>query len=440
MRKVLCIVLIFILCSFTIYSFAEDTNTTENSNTENISTLQEEQKGIQTQLEQSGEQLTEVQDELTENLEQIQKLDEKIEASEEELKTLNEKIDKLSQNIKQLEEKLKIANKNYHKQKKLLESRLITMYESGENEYLDVLLSSASMSDFISGYFLITEIASYDTELLEDVEEKKQIIELADERLTDNMDQLEIMKKNQETNNKILQNVKTMRENYVAKLTEQEKEIQDKIDEYKTQFEQVNKEILEVALSQGFTADYIGGIMEWPVPGYTKITSPFAMRVHPITGVYKLHTGVDISAPMGANFIAANSGLVTKAYYNGAYGNMVLIDHGGGISTLYAHGSEILVQVGQMVNRGDPVLKVGSTGYSTGPHAHFEVRINGVPTNPIDYITKSKIPETVNSNTNNNTTNTTNTVNTNNTVSTTEANTSAQETNTSTENKVTTSN
>lgn len=440
MRKILCIALIFILCSFTIYSFAEDTNTTDTANTSDISTLQEEQKGIQTQLEQSGEQLLEVQDELTENLEQIQKLDEKIEVSEEELRVLNEKIEKLSQNIKQLEEKLKVANKNYQKQKKLLESRLITMYESGENEYLDVLLSSATMSEFISSYFLITEIASYDIELLEEVEEKRAIIELADERLTDNMNQLGIMKKNQETNTKILQNVKKMRENYVAKLTEQELEIQTKIDEYKAQFEQVNKEILEVALSQGFTADYIGGIMEWPVPGYTKITSPFAMRVHPITGVYKLHTGVDISAPTGANFVAANSGLVTKAYYNSAYGNMVLIDHGGGISTLYAHGSEILVQVGQMVNRGDPVLKVGSTGYSTGPHAHFEVRINGQPTNPIDYITKSKIPETV---TNTNTTNTvdaTNTSNTTNTVNATETNTTTQGENIVSENKETTSN
>ena len=134
--------------------------------------------------------------------------------------------------------------------------------------------------------------------------------------------------------------------------------------------------------------------MAWPVPGYTKITSNYGMRVHPITGVYKLHTGVDISAPIGANFVAANDGIVTKAYYNSAYGNMVMIDHGGGISTLYAHGSEILVQVGQTVSRGEPILKVGSTGYSTGPHAHFEVRINGIVTNPIEYITGLKIPET----------------------------------------------
>ena len=103
--------------------------------------------------------------------------------------------------------------------------------------------------------------------------------------------------------------------------------------------------------------------------------------------VYKLHTGTDIGAPMGANFVAANDGVVSYAGPNAAYGNMVIINHGGGISTLYAHGSQILVQKGDVVRKGTPVLKVGSTGYSTGPHAHFEVRINGQYVNPMNYIT-----------------------------------------------------
>ena len=137
--------------------------------------------------------------------------------------------------------------------------------------------------------------------------------------------------------------------------------------------------------------EYIGGVMAWPVPGYTTVTSPFAMRVHPITGVYKLHTGVDIRAPQGANFVAAADGVVTKAGYNSAYGNMVIIDHGGGISTLYAHGSEIMVELGQEIKKLDTVIKVGATGYATGPHAHFEVRINGSPVQPLDYITSQNM-------------------------------------------------
>lgn len=183
-------------------------------------------------------------------------------------------------------------------------------------------------------------------------------------------------------------------------MSDEEKAKQAQIDEITAAYEAVNNQILELA-KQGLDTAYIGGVLAWPVPGYTKITSNYGMRVHPITGQYKLHTGVDISAPIGANFVAANDGIVTKAEYNTAYGNMVIIDHGGGISTLYAHGSEILVTVGQTVKRNEAILKVGSTGYSTGPHAHFEVRINGVVTNPIEYITNGVIPESQNQNTNN---------------------------------------
>lgn len=414
MRKLFCGFIIIVLCSMCLYSYAEDTNvtnentsntaisnTTNNeinnniSNNSSIINLQDKQKELLTQMEESGGELTKVQDELTENLEQIQILDGNIEQSEQELQELQEKINKVNKNTLQLKKKLAIANKNYERQKKVMQTRLISMYESGDTEYLDVVLKSTNLSEFLSSYCLINEIASYDNELLDDVQNRKEIIELANEKLEENYDKLSIMRKNQETNTKILQNTKALRKQYADSLTNQEKEIQSQIDEYKLQFEQVNKEILEIALKEGLSADYIGGEMAWPVPGYTKITSNYGMRVHPITGVYKLHTGVDISAPMGASFVAANNGIVTKAGYNGAYGNMVMIDHGGGISTLYAHGSEILVQVGQVVTRGDPILKVGSTGYSTGPHAHFEVRINGVVTNPIEYITKGKIPDVI---------------------------------------------
>lgn len=162
--------------------------------------------------------------------------------------------------------------------------------------------------------------------------------------------------------------------------------MQRQVEEYQKEITAIETEIRLLALAN-VSVQYVGGTMAWPVPGYTRITSQFGMRTHPITGVYKLHTGVDIGAPMGATFIAANDGLVTYAGWNNAYGNMVIVDHGGGITTLYAHGSEILVHAGDTVLQGTPVLKVGSTGYSTGPHAHFEVRINGEYVQPLDYIT-----------------------------------------------------
>ena len=374
MRKILCIVLAFAICSFCVFPYvhAEDTATD----------LQTQREELQNQLNDANEQLDGVQSELSENLQQVQKLDE-----------LNTKIADLQTSMDEVEAKLKEAEENYKKQKELLDNRLIAVYESSDTQYLDVILSSKNISDFLSNYFLITELATKDTELLEDMQGKKEEIELAKNKLEKDREQLGNIKVNQTKTAKILENTKTVRENYISKLSDQEKSIQEKIDEYNTRFAEINAEILAIA-RDGIDTQYIGGELAWPVPGYTRISSKYGMRTHPITGVYKLHTGVDISAPLGANFIAANDGIVTKAGYNSAYGNMVIIDHGGGVSTLYAHGSEILVQVGQVVKRGESILKVGSTGYSTGPHAHFEVRLNGVVTDPMPYITNGLIPGT----------------------------------------------
>ena len=407
MRKILCGVLAFVILSFSIFSYV----LAENENTD----LQKQREDLQNQINDANGQLEDVQNELSENLQQVQKLDEKIESSNKELEEINTKISELQTSMNEVQAKLERAEENFNNQKEKLDNRLIAVYESSDTEYLDVILSSRSISEFLSNYFLITELAKHDTELLEDMQLKKNEIKRSKEKLEKDKKELSTIKANQSKTAKILENTKTVRENYISKLSNSEKEIQAKIDEYNAQFAAINAEILAM-VKDGIAAEYIGGELAWPVPGYTRISSKYGMRTHPITGVYKLHTGTDISAPMGANFIAANDGIVTKAEYNGAYGNMVIIDHGGGVSTLYAHGSEILVQVGQNVKRGEPVLKVGSTGYSTGPHAHFEVRLNGVVTDPMPYITNGLVPTTQNNQATqeNNTTNTNNEGNTTN--------------------------
>ena len=383
MRKILCSVLAFLMigCYITI-SYADE-----------LTDLQSKQETLQNQIQDATGNLEDVQSDINENLQQVQNLDERINESTTKIEELNTKITELKTSISEIEGKLTEAQENYENQKKILEARLIAMYEAGETQYLDVFLQSRNMSEFLSNYFLITEIASYDMDLLEEVENKKRVIDTAMEKLQKNKEELDTALQTQLKTSKILENTKTLRENYVSKLSEEEKKIQAQIDDYTTQVNALNAEILQLAL-QGIDTQYIGGVLAWPVPGYTRISSNYGMRYHPILHVNKLHTGVDIAAPMGANFVAANDGIVTKAGYNGAYGNMVIIDHGGGISTLYAHGSEILVTVGQTVKRNESILKVGSTGYSTGPHAHFEVRINGVVTNPIEYITNGVIPGT----------------------------------------------
>lgn len=404
MRKILCIVLAFVICSFSVFSYvhAEEntTNTQDTNNTNDQATdLQTKQQELQNQINEATGQLEDVQTDLSENLQQVQKLDERIESSQTELDELNTQITELQTSIDEISTKLEQEEETYNNQKNLLDKRLVAMYEEGETSYLDVILSSSSLAEFLSNYAYLSEIAKYENELLLDIQSRKKEIELEKEKLDNNQEQLATIKANQTKTARILENTKTVRENFIAKLSDEEKNIQAQIDEYNRQFAEVNAEILALAM-EGLDTQYIGGVFAWPTPGYTRITSKYGMRTHPITGVYKLHTGVDIGAPMGASFVAANDGIVVKAGYNGAYGNMVIIDHGGGIQTLYAHGSEIMVNVGDIVKKGETVvLKVGSTGYSTGAHAHFEVRINGQTVDPIPYITNGVVPSNDTTNT-----------------------------------------
>ena len=136
--------------------------------------------------------------------------------------------------------------------------------------------------------------------------------------------------------------------------------------------------------------------MQWPVPGFYRVSSPFGYRIHPVFNTRSFHAGIDIGSNFnpqggregiyGRNFVAALDGTVIFVGPFDGYGNTVIIDHGGEITTLYAHGSVILVNEGQRVVAGTPVMTVGSTGVSTGPHAHFEVRVNGRPVDPIPYL------------------------------------------------------
>lgn len=380
MQKICKLLIISVLiCSITLVSYGTE-----------IDELQDKKNEIQTQIDESNNQLSTVDDELTENLQQIQKLDENIKTTEEDLEELEQNISNIEEEISSVGKDLEEITLKYQKQKQLLDTRLVTMYETENTNYLDVVLRSKSLSEFISSYYLIGEIASYDMDLLELVQNEKEQIELKSNQINNQKENLERKKRTEQKTQIALSNTKTLRKNLISRLSEKEQALQAQIDEYNEQVESIENEIKRLALTINFGEDYKGGEMKWPIMEHYTITSNYGMRVHPITGVYKLHTGVDIRASTGTEFTAIANGIVVKAEMNKAYGNMVIIDHGGGVQTLYAHGSEIVAQVGQEVQAGDVVLKVGSTGYSTGPHAHFEVRINGETVNPLDYV---KIPE-----------------------------------------------
>ena len=353
---------------------------------ENLEDLQNKKSDLQNQINESNEQIQEIKIELTENLEQLNNISEKIYNYESEISSLETELNTIETEIQKTSDKLNIVETNYNLQKEAFQARMVAIYEAGNVVYLDVLLNSNSFSDFISNYYLIGEIAKYDNNLLENIEEQKKQIESAKSLLEEKKKNLNVLKKNKEKTAIALENSKVIRNSYISRLSEQEKETQSKIDEYQTELNNLESQI--VALTTGnIGSDYIGGEFAWPAPGYTTITSRYGMRIHPILKTARIHTGTDIAMPTGAYIIAANDGIVIKSMYTTGYGNMVMIDHGGGVSTLYGHGSEIIAQTGQEVKKGDIIMKAGSTGWSTGPHLHFEVRINGTAVDSLPYIT-----------------------------------------------------
>lgn len=377
MKKKFIMVLIVVLLICTAYS---------TINAENLSDLQAQKEQIKNELSSANENLEGLQVELTEALEEVSKVEAQIAEGEAELEETTAKLKELEKEIKQIQEKLNVIETDYEKQKDMFEKRIVALYEMGETTYLDVLLSSKSITDFISNYYLIGEVAQYDSELLDTIEREKNKIEQIKEQITQKNNDLKLAKTNQEKTLIALENAKTIKNSYVNNLTQEEQEIKTKIDEYQSQLNSLDSKILILTTGE-IGEDYVGGEFLWPAPGYKTITSPFGTRFHPILHIYRTHYGIDIGAPKGAYVVAANSGVVTTASYLSSYGNAVIIDHGGGVSTVYAHGSEILTTVGTKVNKGDIIMKVGSTGLSTGPHLHFGVTVNGKYVNPMPYLT-----------------------------------------------------
>ena len=348
--------------------------------------LRLEKEETEADIESFGNQIGIIRDELSDMVIQMAELNQTIYEKNLEIESLKIQQKAILALVKETEQKVRESDERYALQKELLEKRLIAMYEIGDASYLDFLLSSKSISSFLSNYYMVTEVISTDNQLMETVEYEKQY----NAKIKKALDvQKATLQANQETIEKTtiaLSNSMVLKNKRIGVLAAEEQGLLQAIEDYQNAINEIETEIRLLALAN-ISEEYVGGVMAWPVPGYYTITSQYGMRTHPITGIYKLHTGTDIGAPMGAEFIAANDGVVVKAAYNRAYGNMVIVDHGGGISTLYAHGSQILVQEGDTVMQGTPVLKVGSTGYSTGAHAHFEVRVNGQYLDPLEYIT-----------------------------------------------------
>ncbi len=345
--------------------------------------------------EDAKEKLEDVTGQINTALQEVQDLNTSIDNTEQEITNLTKEVTDLNQSISEKE-------KDLAEKQKLLEERLVASYMNGKNTYMDALFSGG-LANFVSNYESIKQIAEYDNNLMADVKNTKT--ELENER-----NKVETAKKEKQTKSAELKKLKSEKEAKVNNLTDEQKQIQAQMDEYDSQMkilEQKEKAIAEAAKRKaeqeksnnsnknnntgsnnngGSTTPT--GTFQWPVPSSHTITSNYGYRIHPISGTKKLHAGIDIGAPGGSNIVAADAGTVVLSSfgYNGGYGNYVIISHGNGITTRYAHCSNLFVSAGESVSKGQVIAAVGSTGASTGNHCHFEVRINGGSKNPLNYL------------------------------------------------------
>ena len=390
-KIILIILIILILQYFCTFVFAENSITNEiTNNVANKNTLEEQKQEVEDKIDETTGKLEYLQTELSATMIRVQEIEDKVLAYESDVQTLGTQMENLQTSIDDATQKLAIASQSYTEKSDMLAKRLVAMYESGNISYLDVLLNSNNITDFISRYYVLEEIAEYDSILIKQVEEEKKSIETTKQKLENEQAEIKIVKAKLEQTSLVLNNMKTLQQSYVDDLTEAEKILQQQITDYKKEQAEIEEKIL-LANSVDINIQYTGGEMLWPVAiSGTVITSTYGMREHPIQGVVKEHTGIDIgNAPMGSPVVAAADGIVTYAGWLGGYGNCVMINHGDGVVTLYGHGNKILTELNAEVKQGDAIMEVGSTGNSTGPHLHFEVRVNGAITNPLNYV---KVP------------------------------------------------
>lgn len=371
-----------------------------------LDSLKDKKKQMDEKVQNQESQIQGLNLQLDQVHQEIRDLDFKIMTSQDELDKINQQLLDLEESIAKNEENLAKAKEKLSSKEEDLNTRLREEYKNGSYVFLEILMDSSSISDMLKRLDVVTNILNQDRELLKFT--NKQIAYIRDtenklkEQKAEYKEKLaaeERKKAELEENNKkklefmaILQEDKVQAEaeyNEFVKLTQSldaeivklEKELEEK-----RKAEEARRKAEEERRKAAGEVVRGNGQLSWPVPGYSSISSYYGYRVHPIFNTKKFHSGIDIPAPMGTPVKAAMSGIVIFSGWQGGYGNVVMISHGGDLVTVYAHNSSNKVSVGDYVDRGQTISLMGSTGFSTGSHSHFEVRINGSTVNPLAYL------------------------------------------------------
>lgn len=348
----------------------------------------QEQQGVKADAEKRiGQQTT--------NLEQAE---EELKKAQDELAAIQGQRKAVEGDIAVTQKKLDEAQKRLAKREVVFQKRVRDIYINGRLSYLEVVLGSKDFNDFANRVQVLKRIIDADIKLINGIkEERADIASQKDKLEADRAKIVDLEKQAQAKQAEIEQRKQTYAQLLAKARTDQAGSI-EKIQELEAASQQVRNIIAQrqaeraaqaaqAAAGGGGGYNWVqgSGVLSWPVSSH-EITSGFGGRYHPISGRYIFHDGIDIAADYGEPVHAADGGTVIYAGWISGYGNVVIIDHGNGMSTLYAHNESLNVSEGQGVSKGSVIAYAGSTGNSTGPHLHFEVRINDEPQNPLGYL------------------------------------------------------
>lgn len=390
--KTAAILALILVCAFPAYGTKTDVNTAKDK----ITSLEEEKK----KTEQTIKDLEGLK---ADTAAYVKKLDGSLESLNQELDDLAVQIGDKEASIAVTQGELEEAKQTETDQYNAMKLRIKYMYEKGDSSFLDLLMQSKSLSELLNRAEYISKISEYDRDMLNKYVEVKEQVAAKEEVLKSehvNLLALQESTKAKQASVEQLLNEKAVElKNYEAKISSAENQLdayqkdikaqEDKIKQIEAEIKRQEEEARKRAEAAGqkYNTVSIGDIkFIWPCPSSSRITSNFGGRSSPTEGASTNHQGTDIGASSGADIVAAASGQVTIATYSASAGNYIMINHGGGVSTVYMHCSKLLVSAGDTVKQGQVIGKVGSTGYSTGPHLHFGVRLNGSYVNPLKYV------------------------------------------------------
>lgn len=299
---------------------------------------------------------------------------------------LTRKSDALQSSIDDNQAQLEAKKRELDERMQIYGRRLRNIYMNGQLNYLDILLGATDFTEFSSRMYLLQKIIARDVAMLEDIKKSTEEIQARQEVLDKEMKEIQVTRAELDAKKAKVDEVRERRAQILYKAEEAKHDSEEEYDRLLAISENIAAMLRNMESGGGYAPAGGGGTgrFMWPCSG--EITSYYGWRTHPVFGTTRYHSGMDIAVDYGTPIHAADSGTVIYSGWLGGYGNAVMIDHGGGLVTLYGHNQSLNVSEGQYVSKGTVIAYAGSTGWSTGPHCHFEVRLHGDVTEPLDYL------------------------------------------------------